>query len=147
MWYNPIIKTLLRSPLHGFVSKNMMLMTYTGRKSGRQYEVPMNYFPIHENGSEFLATTSKPERVWWRNLRNGAEVRVLVRGKTYPAYAVAYQAEGEVGEHLHTLFHQNPGVAKYFDVKVDSLGVPDQDDVARLAGETVFIRTEFKENS
>ena len=146
MWFDPIIKTLLRSPLHGFVSKNMMLMTYTGRKSGRQYEVPMNYFSIHENGNEVLATTSKPERVWWRNLRNGAEVNVLVRGKTYPAYAVAYQTEEEVGEHLYTMFLQNPGVTKYFDVKVDDSGAPDRGDIARLSKDTVFIRTELKKN-
>jgi hypothetical protein len=37
MWYNPIMRGLLNSPMHFFASKNMMLMTYKGRKSGKTY--------------------------------------------------------------------------------------------------------------
>ena len=65
MWFNPIIQWLLRSPLHLMVSKNMMLMTYTGRKSGKIYTTPMNYLAI----GEAFYTISTRERRWWRNLR------------------------------------------------------------------------------
>ena len=43
MWFNSIMKWLIRSPLHGLVSKSMLVIGYTGRKSGRRYETPVNY--------------------------------------------------------------------------------------------------------
>jgi len=42
MWFNPIMKWLIRSPLHGLVSKSMLVIGYTGRKSGKRYETPMS---------------------------------------------------------------------------------------------------------
>jgi hypothetical protein len=76
MWFNPIMSWMLRSPLHSIVSKNMMLMTYTGRKSGKSYTTPMNYLEM--NGG--LYTNSYRDRAWWRNLRGGAEVTLrLIR--------------------------------------------------------------------
>ena len=38
---NPVIKALLRSPLHRLVSKNFMLLTVTGRKTGRAHTFPV----------------------------------------------------------------------------------------------------------
>ena len=31
MWYNGIIKVILKTPLHGLISSGVMLLTYTGR--------------------------------------------------------------------------------------------------------------------
>ena len=38
---NPIMRALLRSGLHRLASKNLMLLTLTGRKSGRSYTVEL----------------------------------------------------------------------------------------------------------
>jgi hypothetical protein len=32
MWYNAVIRWILRSPLHGLMSKNTLLVNYRGRK-------------------------------------------------------------------------------------------------------------------
>jgi hypothetical protein len=76
MWYNGPMAWLLRSPLHRLVSKNMMLLTYLGRKSGKRYDVPVSYV---QDGDGF-SVTSMRERTWWRNLRGGAGVRVQLAG-------------------------------------------------------------------
>ena len=34
---------LLRSPLHGVMSKRVLLVTFTGRKSGKAYTTPVSY--------------------------------------------------------------------------------------------------------
>ena len=41
---NPIMKGLLRSPLHRLLSGTLMLLTYTGRKTGTPYTIPIGYF-------------------------------------------------------------------------------------------------------
>ena len=41
--YNPIVAGILRSPLHGVMSKSVMLLTYRGRRSGRIFTTPISY--------------------------------------------------------------------------------------------------------
>ncbi len=48
MWFmnhiwNPLVRLILRSPLHGVMSKGIMLITYTGLKSGKEYTLPVSY--------------------------------------------------------------------------------------------------------
>jgi hypothetical protein len=40
---NGFMRAILRSPLHGLVSNNVILITFTGRKSGNTYTMPVNY--------------------------------------------------------------------------------------------------------
>jgi deazaflavin-dependent oxidoreductase (nitroreductase family) len=74
---NGTMKLVLRSPLHGLVSKHAMLITVTGRKSGRLYTTPVNY--VREGDT--ITVVSRANRTWWRNLRGGAPVAVRVSGK------------------------------------------------------------------
>lgn len=140
MWFNPIMKALLRSPLHPLVSNNMMLMTYIGRKSGKSYTIPMNYFTI----AGALYTTSTRERVWWRNLRGGAEVSLRLKGKDVPARAESIEDHNEVAQALVQTFQANPRLARYMDVHISPDGTPNLVDVARLAEERVIVRTVLK---
>jgi deazaflavin-dependent oxidoreductase (nitroreductase family) len=71
---NPIVSLILRSPLHRIVSGSLLLLTFTGRKSGRQFTTPVGYM---RDGDGLLVFT---DRMWWENLRGGAPVSVLLRG-------------------------------------------------------------------
>jgi deazaflavin-dependent oxidoreductase (nitroreductase family) len=77
VWYNSLIAALLRSPLHGALSGSFMLLTVTGRKTGRAYTTPVNF----GQAGDTLTCFSKRDRTWWRNLREGAPVTVLLRGQ------------------------------------------------------------------
>lgn len=140
MWYNPIMRGLLRSPLHSLLSKNMMLMTYTGRKSGKSFTTPMNYLAV---GDE-LYTISSRERVWWRNLRGGAPVTLRLQGKEIPARSESIDDENEVAKSLYLYLKTAPQLAKYMGIKLDSQGAPDVGEVAGLAREKVIVRTSLK---
>ena len=39
---NPIVRTILRSPFHGLMCKNTLLLEFTGRKSGRTLLPPLD---------------------------------------------------------------------------------------------------------
>src|SRR2546421_3998594 len=47
----PILVALLKSPLHRLASKNLMLLTVTGRKSGRTYRLPVDRKSTRLNSS------------------------------------------------------------------------------------------------
>jgi len=75
--FNRMMKLILRSPLHGLVSRRTMLVTFTGRRSGKQYTTPVNYV----RDGDTITLFSRRERRWWKNLRGGAPVSVRVRGQ------------------------------------------------------------------
>lgn len=72
---NPLMKALLYSPLHGRVSKSLMLLTFTGRKSGKKFTTPVGYL---RKGNTLIVFTHSS---WWKNLEGGAPVTMRIQGK------------------------------------------------------------------
>jgi deazaflavin-dependent oxidoreductase (nitroreductase family) len=126
---------LLKSPLHFFVSKNMMLITYTGRKSGQTYTIPVNYI---QDGNT-LYTTSWKERTWWRNLRDGQPVTLQVRGQALTATPKVSETNEEIADLLNIYFQIAPKMARYFEVVLDSGGKPLPEDLATAAIPRVIV--------
>jgi deazaflavin-dependent oxidoreductase (nitroreductase family) len=141
MWYNAIMAWLLRSPMHGLLSQNTMLMTYTGRKSGKTYSTPMNFVRAQEDGGEIFLTTSYRHRTWWRNLRGGASVVLRVQGRDLKGRAEALEAPADVAEGLGHFLQLTPSWAKYYQVKLDPDGKPNASDLAEAAKSRVIVRT------
>ena len=141
MWFNPIMIWLLRSPLHGMLSKNTMLIAYTGRKTGKSFVTPVNYLRMDEDGAGVLYTTSYRERIWWRNLRGGAAVTLTLRRKNVPAQAIAIEDELEVTKVLVRYLQQAPGLARYYQLRLDASGAPDVADAAEAAKRMVIIKS------
>jgi deazaflavin-dependent oxidoreductase (nitroreductase family) len=90
---------MLRSPLHVFMG-GTLLITVTGRKSGRAISTPVNY--ARDGGT--LLVTSKADRTWWKNVRGGARVALLINGKTYQADANVIEDRAAVERELLRFF-------------------------------------------
>ena len=71
---NPVMTTLLRSPLHRLISHEFMLLSFKGRTSGQPYTVPVSYLQ-HDHRLYFSCLAG-----WWQNLP-GARVTVCLRGQ------------------------------------------------------------------
>jgi len=74
---NTLVKPLLKSPLHPLMSRKLVLITYTGRKSGKAYTLPVEYTQ-HDHTLTILTWKN---RTWWKNLEGGASVTVRLQGK------------------------------------------------------------------
>lgn len=135
MWFNPIIAWLLNSPLHGLLSPNTMLVTYSGRRSGKTYQVPVNYL---RDGNELL-TTSLRNRTWWRNLRGGARVRLRLAGQDVLADSQVFETDSEVAEKLERIVRLNPSYAQFLDIHLDAEGKPDQGDLLQAALKRIVV--------
>ncbi len=96
---NRFVTGMLCSPLSGFMS-GIMLITITGRRSGRAISTPVNY----ARDGDTLLVTSKVDRTWWKNLRGGAAVTVLIHGKTYQAEATVIEERAAVERELLRFF-------------------------------------------
>jgi hypothetical protein len=90
-WINPVVKWLIRSPLHRLVSGRLALITYTGRRSGRRYTIPVGYEMADRHVT--IGVEWPDRKVWWRSLTGaGAAVELVVRGRRLTGHAVATRA-------------------------------------------------------
>lgn len=117
-FFNSIVALILRSPLHGLMSGSTLLITFTGRKSGNQYTTPVNYV---QHGLRLLITSSK-ERIWWRNLRESAEVQIRLRGKNKVGMAQAFEAVTIVEHEMLTMLQMSKPLRKFFKIELNPDG-------------------------
>ena len=108
---NRVPAVILRSPLHGLMSGRYLLLTFTGRKSGKRYTTPVAYL---EEDDAFLMTTDSP---WWKNLSGGAPVKMRVRGREYEGTGEAVTDGTEVVRVLGRFLQAQPGYSRFVGVK------------------------------
>jgi hypothetical protein len=89
---NPILRFLLRTPVAGAARKQLMVLSFTGRKTGRRYAVPVT---AHRIDNDLTALTGAP---WMRNFRDGATTEVLHDGKTTTMHGELIQDRSVVAE-------------------------------------------------
>ena len=131
---NDFVKFFLRTPLHVFMGKTM-LITVTGCKTGKKYTTPVGYF--RSNGNLWIL--SGRDRTWWRNVRDGAEVSLRLHGRDVTGFAEAVLDEETVAKQVLEYVRQIPMSAKGLGVRVEN-GQPNPEDAARLAKERLFVR-------
>jgi hypothetical protein len=140
---NGINKTILRSPFHGIMSRNTMLISFPGCKSGRIITTPVNFV---ETGN-FLIVTSMRNRTWWRNLRGGKFVTLDLRGKKVTAYAEVLEEQSAASSGLKEFLTAAPQLAKYFQVSSDPNGKWDQAQSEQAANSRVVIKIKLPESN
>jgi deazaflavin-dependent oxidoreductase (nitroreductase family) len=131
---NDFVKFFLRTPLHVFLG-NTMLITVTGCKTGKKYSTPVGFY--RKDDSLWVMTSR--DRTWWRNLKHGAPVSLLLRGKPLNAFAEAELDGKAVEEHLLDYIRQIPMAAKPLGIRMENKA-PNGDDVARVARDRLFVK-------
>ena len=134
---NDFVKFFLRTPLRIFMG-DTMLITVKGRKTGKEYTTPVGYF--RENGN--LWVLSSRNRTWWRNVKDGADVKLLLKGKSVSAYAETIMAKNEVEKLLADYVKHIPMSARGLGIRFEH-DVPNNDDVARAAKDRLFVKINY----
>jgi hypothetical protein len=77
------------SPL---VNRNIAMLTYSGRRSGRQFTIPVGY---RRTGTQVEIGVNMPEaKNWWRNfLGEGKPLTLRLDGTEHAGHAVARRDE------------------------------------------------------
>jgi hypothetical protein len=109
-----------------------MLLTVTGRRSGRLFAVPVSYLRY---GEGFFCFTSGRWSAWWKNLRGGAPVKARVRGRWLPGSARVETGGGAVVGALGEFLTAFPATAGRYGVGLDADGRPNPRDAEVAVGE------------
>lgn len=137
-WFNRIMSGLLRTPLHRPVSKTIMLITFTGRKSGKIYTTPISY--AREGDKVTAFSRSK----WSRNLGGGAPVTLRIKNVEYSGQAnLIADDKAAIAEGLRSFLRLVRFDARIYGVKFDKNGEPIWEDVQRAAEKVSMIQVQL----
>ena len=132
---NDFLAWVLRSPFHGMLSNGMMIITVTGRKTGKTYTTPVGYY---EEGGYLWIVTNR-ERTWWKNLQGGAKVGLLLKRKSVQGTADTELDEKCVETRMYEYLRHVPQAAKPMEIRMQDKK-PNAEDVARTAKGRLFVR-------
>ncbi len=136
---NPLMKALLSSPFHGRVSKSLMLLSFTGRKSGKRFTTPVGYL---RQGSTILVFSHS---AWWKNLIGGAPVSMRIQGQTIPGLAKPVDDPLEIKSMVRDLIAANGEErARQMGFWVSDSDASPQEIQKAVAG-TIFIKIRLAE--
>lgn len=135
---NNAMKFVLRSPVHGMVSKFTLLITFTGCKSGKTYMTPVSY--SQEGDQVYIFTHAN----WWKNLCGGTPVTLCLQGRELkglaePVVEDKRAIEAGLAAHLRKV----PSDAKYYSVTFDDHGNPRAEEVEQAVQTVVMIRVQL----
>ncbi|GHO98564.1 hypothetical protein KSF_086120 [Reticulibacter mediterranei] len=132
-WVNRLVAGLLRSPFHALLSRTTMLLTFTRRKSGRRYTIPVRYLRTNET---VLTLTDSP---WWRNLRGGVSVDLSIAGQNMRGRAEVNTDPDDVEQGIRAMLRQAPSDAHFYQVRLDRHSQPDRASLKQAAQLHVLI--------
>lgn len=117
---NPFVKRLLASRFAGPLAKNVMLLRFTGRRSGTTFTTPVGYV---REGDQVVVVTS-PSYKWWRNVIGGADVQVRLEGQWHDARArlLAPDEDGYDSAVALQVAKRGPGMLRGFGIPVTDDG-------------------------
>ncbi len=130
---NAKVAAILRSPNHHWMSERIMLISFTGRKSGKPYSTPVSYMRTGE------VVTCFTDSGWGKSLIGGEPVTRVLAGQEVTGTAQATTEQERVTEGLRKMIQHDADDAKYFGVNVDSGGQPNEDDLRAAAAKTTMI--------
>ena len=142
---NLVMKLLLNSPLHGLMSDNIMVVYFTGRKSGRRRSTPVRY--LREGDNSVVCLTSR-DTGWWHNFREPATVELQLAGKRVVVQAHAHPDDTvRKEEALRRALEHFPGDAAYHGIVVKRGGAPSTEQLHQAALNDVLVTVTLTGNS
>jgi hypothetical protein len=137
---NPVMKALLRSPLHRIASGTIALLHFRGRKSGREFVTPLSY--TRENDTvRFLSAHSTR---WWMNLRGDVPVSIEIARETHTGKARLLDGDSEpLREGVRRFLTALPRDAKVYGIKLDADRRPVEESLVKAAPELVLVEVEL----
>ncbi len=137
---NRMMAIMLRIPVvRRPMSKMILLLTYSGRKSGKTYTFPIGYW---RQGDTVILLT-KRFRSWWHNFQQPTPVTIRIGGQTYTGRAQASTDETVIVPRLVTLMEGQLRQAQVWHVHLDPEGKPNLEDIRTVAPKIVMIQVDL----
>ena len=132
LWHliNPFVSLIARSFLHFLISHQLLVISFNGRKSGKNFLIPVSF---HKHGSSYTCVTLR-SNIWWRNLKEKSSTKIWLKGKLVTAAVTLEFNDNQIIEDsLRNLVTNNPIDAFFAKIKLQKDGSPVQEDLIEAA--------------
>ena len=121
---SPVVRWVLSGRSHSLMSRQLLLVSFTGRKTGRSYTTPVSYVHL---GNELLIPGGGR---WWKNLASGP-VSVRLQESRLPVTPEVITESQGMSEALGRMMANNPAVSVFTGIGRGQDGQPNPDDLER----------------
>lgn len=133
---NAVVRPLLTSPLHPILSGRLMLLDYTGGKTGKRYSFAIGYFPW-DDGDVIVSSTAN----WPRAMGSARDTQVLIKGRWFAARPVVIKEAEPKADMLAEFATRNgPRAAKGLMLGLPGDRQPDRQQLLTAAAKTTLVR-------
>jgi len=138
---NPLVVFILRSPLHFLASKDLIFITFQGRKSKKTFNIPVSY---HREGNDLIALTLK-QNLWWKNLKMLNRTQITLLGKKEDVgLTIVDQDTQFIKEKMRELIIEKPIDAYFAKVKLDNNKLPLEEDLVEASQKHIVLKFTLK---
>jgi len=116
-YFNPFIRWMLGSRAHRMMSGRLMLLSFTGRRTGRLYTTPVSYV---REGTDLLVPGGG---AWWKNLTSST-ARVRLQGSWRVVTPEVVREPAAISEVLGRMLAVNPAIAVFTGIRPGHDGRP-----------------------
>jgi deazaflavin-dependent oxidoreductase (nitroreductase family) len=111
------MRLVLGSRAHSMMSGRLMLLSFTGRRTGRSYTTPVSYV---QDGRHLLVPGGG---AWWKNLTTG-RARVRLKGAWQVVTPELVREPAAMSEVLGRMLAANPAIALFTGIPLGPDGRP-----------------------
>jgi|AP99_3_1055487.scaffolds.fasta_scaffold39848_2 hypothetical protein len=134
---NPFTRAIAKSPLHTIISRNIIVLIFPGKISGKTYSIPVSY--LKSTNKELFCLTEK-EYIWWRNLIDYNTIQILLEGKLLNAEVeVEFENDDLIAEKL-TAMCLHSKIDAYFANVGFKNNIPVEEDIIAAASNMTLIK-------
>jgi len=141
---NPLVDLILQSRLHKLMSNTLLLITYSGRKTGREYRLPVQY--AQAGDAIYIIPGMPKEKTWWRNLKEAAPVQLTLRGQSVAGNAKVLKPdtnEDAIIAGFDLYLRRFPALAKVNHIRLAGDGNFCAEELRLAAAQAVIIRVDI----
>lgn len=139
---NPVMRLLLRSPLHGLASGSIGILHFRGRRSGRSLDTPLSF--MREGQTVWLLSARRTQ--WWRNFRGpeASPVEMEIAGQSYPGHARLFEGDSEaLRDGVRRFIAAVPRDATIYGLKLDAEKQVKEGSLAAQAADLILVQVDL----
>ena len=137
------MRHLLRGRTGHRLSRHLALIRYPGRRTGRIYELPVQYA---RNGNRIWILPGSPEhKTWRRNLRGGADVHLVLAGNDIEGHAMVIDQsrQPEFADGLTIYVHAVPQARRALGLPKHPSPSTEGTELRQISDNTVLVRVDL----
>jgi hypothetical protein len=137
---NPLVTAVLGSRFHRLLSGTLAVLTVTGRRTGRDYHLPIQY--ALDGNTIYVVPGGFEHKTWWRNLIEPARVQLRLQGRDVNGMGQAFLGKQDpqiVVAALRVYFTKFATSTRVRGIELEGQGQPESQQLQRAVANELIV--------